>query len=77
MDTIFLSKGRQRLTPFASQIVIEVFVVIITFRMVSYPVAAKSGNGLDGLLPGEVVIQITMDGGVPFQFHKTLFQITD
>ncbi|EJX02348.1 hypothetical protein EVA_09545, partial [gut metagenome] len=28
----FLSEGRQRLTPFASQIVIEVFVVIITFE---------------------------------------------
>ena len=77
MDTIFLSKGRQRLTPFTSQIVIEIFVVIITFRMVSYPVAAKSGNGFDCFSPGKVIIQIAMDGGVPFQFHKTLFQITD
>lgn len=77
MDTIFLSKGIQRLTPFASQIVIEVFVIIITFRMVSYTVATKSGNSFDCFSPGKVVIQIAMDGGVPFQFHKTLFQITD
>ena len=77
MDTIFLSKGRQRLTPFASQIVIEVFVVIITFRMVSYTVATKSGNGFDCFSSGKVVIKIAMDDGVPFQFHKTLFQITD
>ena len=36
--------------------------------MVSYTVAAKSGK---------IVIKIAMDGGVPFQFHKTLFQIID
>lgn len=45
--------------------------------MVSYPVAAKSGNGFDCFSPGKVIIQIAMDDGVPFQFHKTLFQITD
>ena len=77
MDTIFLSKGRQRLTPFASQIVIEVFVVIISFRMVSYPVAAKSGNGFDCFSPGKVIIQLAMEHAGPVQFHKTLFQITD
>ncbi len=45
--------------------------------MVSYTVATKSGNSFDCFSPGKVVIQIAMDGGVPFQFHKTLFQITD
>ena len=77
MGCDILSEGRQRLTPFTSQVVIEVFVVIITFRMIGYSVATKSGYGFDCLPPGKVVIQIAMDGGVPFQFHKTLFQITD
>ena len=77
MDNIILSEGRQRLTPFTSQIVIEVFVVIITFRMVSYTVATKSGNGFDCFSSGKVVIKIAMDGGVPFKFHKTLFEIID
>ena len=45
--------------------------------MVSYPIATKPGNGSDGLPPGKVVVQIAMDCGVLFQFHKTLIQITD
>ena len=77
MGCDILSEGRQRLTPFTSQIVIQIFVVVVTFGVVDYLYPVKSGNGLDGLLPGDVVIQITMDGDVPFQFHKTLFQITD
>ena len=65
MDNIILSEGRQRLTPFTSQIVIQIFVVVITFGVVDYLFPVKSGNSFDGLLPGKVVIQITMDGTVP------------
>ena len=45
--------------------------------MIGYSVATKSGYGFDCLPPGMVVIQIAMNSGVLFQFHETLFQITD
>ena len=77
MGCDILSEGRQRLTPFTSQIVIQIFVVVVTFGVVDYLFLVKSGNSFDCFSPGKVVIQIAMDGGVPFQFHKTLFQITD
>ena len=75
MGCDMLSEGRQRLTPFSPQIVIQVFVVVIVFRVVDYLYPVKSGNGLDCLLPGEVVIQITMDENILLQFQKSLFQV--
>lgn len=75
MGCDMLSEGRQRLTPFSPQIVIQVFVVVVVFGVVDYLYPVKSGNGLDCLLPGEVVIQITMDENILLQFQKTLFQV--
>lgn len=45
--------------------------------MVGYTLAVKPGYGFGSFLPGKVIIQITVDNGVVFQFCKTFLQITD
>ena len=45
--------------------------------MVGHTAVVQPGNGLNSLLPGKVVIQVTMYENILLQLHKALLQIAD
>lgn len=64
-----VAKGSER---FAAQIVVQVLVALIVDRLVDGFVAIKTLDGLEGFLPGHIIVKETMDVGVWLQFLQAL-----
>ncbi len=62
--------------PFLSaQVIVQGPCIPVAVCFIMYPQAIHAGNGLGGFLPGEVIVEITMDNRVCLQADQRLLQV--
>ena len=65
------------LQSFSAQVVVQVLVAGIADRLVADTAAIQSGDGLHGLLPGKVIVKVTVDLSVTLQMRQRLSEVAD